>query len=53
MLRMVLAVGGGWLALWLTGSLTWAFGALSVALVAYGTFLASAVASGVWFRGRA
>src|SRR5215218_10620583 len=39
LLRMVLAVGGGWLALRLTGSLAWVFVALSVALVAYGCTL--------------
>lgn len=51
LVRMLVAVGGGWLALRLTGSLVWAFGALSVALVAYGTLLGAAVASGAWFRG--
>ncbi len=50
LVRMVLAVGGGWLALHLTGSLTWLFMALSVALVVYGTILTAAIASGVWFR---
>ena len=50
LLRTVLAVGGGWAALWLTGSVGWVFAALSAALVAYGTTLATAVASGVWFR---
>ena len=50
LLRMVLAVGGGWVALRLTGSLFWVFAALSFALVVYGALLASAVASGVWFR---
>ncbi len=48
--RMILAVGGGWLALHLTGSLTWVFVALSVALVVYGSTLTIAIASGVWFR---
>jgi putative MATE family efflux protein len=48
--RLVLAVGGGWLALLLTGSLTWVFLALGVALVVYGGTLLAAVASGVWFR---
>ena len=47
---MMLAVGGGWLALRLTGSLTWVFAALSVALVVYGSTLPIAIASGVWFR---
>ena len=50
LVRMVLAVGGGWLALHLTGSLTWVFMALGVALVVYGTILTAAIASGVWFR---
>jgi Na+-driven multidrug efflux pump len=50
LLRMVLAVGGGWLALRLTGSLTMVFAALSLALVAYGSVLLAAIASGVWFR---
>jgi len=50
LLRMVLAVGGGWIALSLTGSLAWVFAALSVALVFYGTTLSAAIASGVWFR---
>ena len=48
--RLILAVGGGWLALRLTGSLTWLFAALAVALVVYGSTLLAAVASGVWFR---
>ena len=49
-LRLVIAVGGGWLALSLTGSLAWAFSALAVALVVYGLAIAAAVMSGVWFR---
>jgi putative MATE family efflux protein len=48
--RLVVAIGGGWIALRLTGSLTWLFAALTVALVIYGVTLATAVASGVWFR---
>ena len=50
LLRLVLAVGGGWLALRLTGSLTWLFAALGVALVLYGATLSTAIAAGVWFR---
>jgi Na+-driven multidrug efflux pump len=50
--RLVVAIGGGWIALRLTGSLTWLFAALTIALVIYGTTLATAVASGVWFRPR-
>ena len=50
MLRLVIAVGGGWIALRLTGSLGWVFVALSAALVTYGVLVFAAVASGVWFR---
>ena len=39
LLRLVIAIGGGWLALRLTGSLTWLFAALAVALVVYGVML--------------
>jgi hypothetical protein len=52
LLRLVIAIGGGWIALRLTGSLTWLFAALTTALVIYGAMLATAVASGVWFRPR-
>ena len=48
--RLLVAIGGGWIALRLTGSLTFLFAALTVALVIYGAMLAAAVASGVWFR---
>jgi putative MATE family efflux protein len=48
--RLLVAIGGGWIALRLTGSLTWLFAALTIALVVYGVLLATAVASGVWFR---
>ena len=50
--RMVIAVGGGWLVLTLTGSLVWTFAALALALVVYGATVVSAIASGVWYRGR-
>lgn len=50
-MRMVVAVGGGWLALRLTGSLHALFGAAALALVLYGGVLALAVRSGVWFSG--
>ncbi len=50
LLRLVIAIGGGWLALRWTGSLGWVFGALSVALVVYGLTLSTAIASGAWFR---
>ena len=51
LLRLLIAVGGGWAVLHLTGLLGWLFAALAVALVVYGLTLAAAVASGVWFRG--
>ncbi|WP_174254870.1 MATE family efflux transporter [Acidisphaera sp. S103] len=50
--RMLIAVGGGGLALHLTGSLHWLFGFLAAALIVYGVMLAIAVKSGVWFRAK-
>jgi hypothetical protein len=50
LLRAVVAIGGGWAAFALTGSLTWTFAVLGVALVCYGVMMGTAVASGVWFR---
>jgi Na+-driven multidrug efflux pump len=49
-LRMVVAIGGGWLALSLTGSLTWLFAALALGLVLHGLTLLAAIGSGAWFR---
>jgi putative MATE family efflux protein len=49
-LRFAIALGGGWIALKLTGSLTWIFVALTTGLVAYGLTIATAVRSGAWFR---
>jgi len=48
--RLLVAIGGGWVALRLTESLTWLFTALTIALVIYGVMLATAIASGVWFQ---
>jgi putative MATE family efflux protein len=48
--RLVIAVGGGWLALRTTGSLTLVFAMLGVALAAYGAIVGIAIWSGVWFR---
>ena len=53
LLRTVIAVGGGWAALRITGSLAWVFVAMAAALVVYGSSVALAVGSGVWFRERA
>ena len=49
-IRMLLAIGGGWLALRLTGSLSLLFAALALAMVVYGLIMVAAVAGGVWFR---
>jgi putative MATE family efflux protein len=49
LLRLLIAVGGGALMLAWTGSLTWAFAALALALVVYGMTVAMAIARGVWF----
>ena len=46
--RMAIAMGGGWLAFRMTGSLQATFFAL--ALVVYGGMLATAIRAGVWFR---
>jgi putative MATE family efflux protein len=48
--RLVIAVGGGWLALAATGSVTMVFVMLAVALATYGAIVGIAVKSGVWFR---
>ncbi len=50
MLRLLIAIGGGWIALRATGSLGGVFAALGVALVVYGVTLSAAIASGAWFR---
>ena len=50
LLRLLIAIGGGWLALLLTGSMVGLFAALAVGLFVYGVMLAGAVGSGVWFR---
>jgi len=48
-LRVIFAIGGGWLALRLTGSLSWLFAALAFGLIVYGVTLTAAVRSGAWF----
>ncbi|HEX7968530.1 MAG TPA: MATE family efflux transporter, partial [Stellaceae bacterium] len=50
LLRLLIAVCGGWAALRLTGSLGWVFAALAAGLVIYGLTLAAAIASGAWFK---
>ena len=49
-LRMLVAVSGGWLVLHLTGSLGWMFAALSAGMLVYGVMMLAVVASGSWFR---
>ncbi len=50
MARLVIAAGGGYLALHWRGNLTDVFVALAVALAAFGLINAAAVAAGVWFK---
>ena len=49
-LRMIIAVGGGWAAWFLTHDLRMVFGMLCIALVVYGGVLVTAIRAGVWFR---
>ncbi len=49
--RVVVAVGGGWLALRVTGSLYGLFAALGLGLMCYGMLLVHAVWRGAWFAG--
>ncbi|HEX7854699.1 MAG TPA: MATE family efflux transporter, partial [Sphingobium sp.] len=49
-LRITIALGGGWIALRMTGSLHGLFVALGLALVAYGLTMLIAARSGAWFR---
>jgi len=50
MARLVIAAGGGFLALRIRGDLTDVFIALAVALATFGLINAAAVAAGVWFN---
>jgi putative MATE family efflux protein len=50
-LRMLVALGGGWLALRLTGSLTWLFAAIAAGLVLQGVTVVTAIMAGAWGRG--
>jgi putative MATE family efflux protein len=52
-LRMLIALGGGWLALRLTGSLTWLFGAIALGLVVQGLTVITAIMAGAWGTSRA
>jgi putative MATE family efflux protein len=48
-LRVIIAAGGGWLALSLSGGLTGVFLALAIALAVFGIVNATAIALGAWF----
>ena len=50
LVRMVIAIGGGWLLLRATGSPAWLFAALSIALVVYGVLVAGSIARGSWIQ---
>ena len=50
LLRLTVTVAGGWIALYLTGSLTWLFAVYTAALATYGLVITAAVGSGRWFR---
>jgi disulfide bond formation protein DsbB len=47
---MLFAVGGGWIVLKLTGSLSWMFLVVGLALAIYGIGLGTTVWMRVWFR---
>jgi putative MATE family efflux protein len=51
-IRMAIALGGGWLALRLTGSIAALFIAPGAGMLAYGIIVTAAVASGSWFARR-
>lgn len=48
----MVGVGGGWLVLKATGSLSWMFLTLAIAFVVYGVMVAAAIAGGAWFKPR-
>jgi Na+-driven multidrug efflux pump len=50
-LRMLVAIGGGWLLLRSTGALHWLFAALALGLIVYGAGVFASVVSGSWFPG--
>jgi putative MATE family efflux protein len=50
LVRMIFAVGGGWIVLKLTGSLSWMFLVVGLALAIYGAGLGATVWMRVWFR---
>jgi putative MATE family efflux protein len=51
-LRMLVALGGGWLALRVSGALVWLFAAIALGLVLQGMTVVTAIMAGAWGRGR-
>src|SRR2546421_10374058 len=49
LVRLVIAAGGGWLALRWSADVSYVFAALGAALAAFGLITAGAVATGAWF----
>jgi len=47
--RLAIAIGGGWLLLRLTGSINWLFAALALGMVVYGVWLVAVIRAGAWF----
>jgi MATE family, multidrug efflux pump len=47
-LRMLIAIGGGWLALRVTGSLAWLYAAIALGLVVQGMTVVAAIVAGAW-----
>ncbi len=48
--RLLIGIGGGWIVLRMTGSLSALFAALTVALIVYGVVVAAPIAAGAWFK---
>ena len=51
-LRMLIAIGGGWVALRVGGSLVWLFAAIALGLVVQGMTVVAAIMAGAWDNGR-
>jgi putative MATE family efflux protein len=49
-LRLLIGIGGGWIVLRMTGSLSALFAALTVALIVYGAVVTAPIAAGAWFK---
>jgi putative MATE family efflux protein len=48
--RLLIGIGGGWIVLRMTGSLSALFAALTLALIVYGVVVAAPIAAGAWFK---